>query len=146
MRAHYRQIRNLKILIASGWVGSAFAADPVLHLTLALPAELSPLALVSVAAFISAWGGASFSVQRWAKGENIDRWRQYLVRDVVCAQTAGFGMFFMSVYGGWPPPLAAIAVLVSSYGGSRIIDAAVTKLEMFIQRKAEQLTQEQPPK
>ena len=60
MRVPFKRIRQLKILLAAGWVGSAFAADPVLHLTLNLPSEISPVALVGVAAFISAWGGASF--------------------------------------------------------------------------------------
>lgn len=136
MRASHRLIVRLKVFIAAGWVGTAFAADPVLHLTLALPSELSPLALVGIAAFISAWGGASFSVQRWANGENADRWRQYLIRDIFCSQTAGFGMFFATVYWNAPPPLAAIAVLVSAYGGSRVIDTALNGLQGFIQRKA----------
>ena len=144
MRVPYKRIRQLKVLIAAGWVGTTFAADPVLHLTLSLPAELSPLALVGVAAFISAWGGASFSVQRWANGENADRWKQYLVRDVFCSQTAGFGMFFATVYWAAPPPLAAIAVLVSAYGGSRVIDAALNGLQNFIQRKAATALPDEP--
>ena len=135
MRVPYRRIQQLKVFIAAGWVGSAFAADPVMHLTLTLPGELSPLALVGVAAFISAWGGASFSVQRWANGENAERWKQFLLRDIFCSQTAGFGMFFAMVYWAAPPPLAAISVLVSAYGGSRVIDAALNGLQGFIQRK-----------
>lgn len=136
MRASFRVVRRLKLLVASWWALAVFAAEPTLQLTLQLPTNLSPWALVGVAAFLSAWGGASFTVQRWARGEENTRWKQFLVRDVFCAQTAGFGAFFACVYWKVDPPLAAIIVLVASYGGSRIIDKALSVFENAMEKKA----------
>ena len=144
MRTHIKLLGRLKLLIASGWTASVFAAEPTIQLVLKLPNDITPWALVAIAIFLAAWGGASFTVQRWARGEDNTRWKQYLVRDIFCAQTAGAISFLVCIWLKVDPPLAAIIVLIAGYGGSRVIDKYLNAFESAIDKKADALTGPKP--
>lgn len=130
-----KMIGYIKLLIVVGWVSSVAAAEPVMDISLALPKNLSPWVLILLAAGISFWGGATATVQRWAKAEDNGKWKVLFVRDVMCSQTAGFGAFFTCVHWTVAPPVAALVVLVSAYGGSVVIDASLNRLLKYIETK-----------
>lgn len=73
---------------------------------------------------LSLAGGAAASFTRYASGAPTEKWRLELARDFICSFLAGVLTLFGALHFQAPPFIAAIAVALSGWGGSRSLEWA----------------------
>ncbi len=86
--------------------------------------ETIPLVQWGYTIVLSLAGGAAASFTRYAGGASTDRWKLELGRDFFCSVLAGVLALFGALHFQVPPLLAAIAVALSGWGGSRSLEWA----------------------
>lgn len=72
--------------------------------------------------FMSLWGSLAALLQRFAKGQDLDRVKIIIARDVINATLASFLTFLICDYLNVAPALAAVAFTLSGYGGARFME------------------------
>lgn len=122
-----QMLRLFLVVVICGNAGWVLAADEVLTL------EKIPLVQYGYALLLSAWGGLAATLVRWGQGLENAKWWLVLVRDCVCSTLAGLLIFLLAKFINAPPTLSAVAVSVAGYGGSRVLEILLRRLEKKVE-------------
>jgi hypothetical protein len=68
------------------------------------------------------WGSLAAFLQKYAANELGDRWKQYLLRDVVNSNLASILVFWAAQHFQVPKAIEAICYTLGGYGGARTME------------------------
>jgi hypothetical protein len=111
----------LRVLWIGVWVCQvrlALAAGEI------LTPEMIPPIQYAFALAMALLGGSASTLQRYANGAPLERWKLEVARDAVCSTVAGLFCFLACKHWAVPPMLAAILVGISGYGGAKTLEWA----------------------
>lgn len=118
------------ILTAAAWV---LQARLVLAAQEILAPETIPVLQYVFALSLALLGGVASTLQRYAQGAPLDRWKLEVTRDIVCSILAGLVAFYGCKHWGVPSMLAAIFVMAAGWGGARFIEKAYRRAEKRVE-------------
>lgn len=132
---HRRRIaRVCALLLSFGW-GFASATVAVVQ---GIPDLVGlPWAQIVVGSAISGWGGATATLGRYLAAEYDGRpfrWRLEVVRDAAVSVTVGTGAYLAGAWYGLGPLSLGLVLLVSGYGGVRVLGTALERMLSLINR------------
>jgi hypothetical protein len=81
-----------------------------------------PLKTYLYVCWMGTWGSLAAFLQKYAANQLGDRWKAYLLRDVVNSNLAAILVFWCSNHFGVPKALEAIAYTLAGYGGARTME------------------------
>lgn len=122
-----RAVRALiVVLVLMGWASSSLALVAAPQLL----SDIPPLE-IALSGMIAMWGAAARTAQRTV---NQRRDPQFslgleLVRDLVVSSLLGLLVWSYGTSSGWDGLRMAIALGVAGYGGSAVLDVALTRLK-----------------
>lgn len=99
----------------------------------ALPPDLAglPWAQVAVGVLIAGWGGLTATLGRRltaAYEGRVFNMRAELARDGAVSVTVGSGGYLFGAWNGVDPMLLGVSLLLSGYGGARVLSAGADRL------------------
>jgi len=127
MRALFKGLCLAKLLWLLCTATLLYAADRA-----ALSPETVPFLKWLAALLLAFWGGITMLLQKFAKGDGNERWELMIVSGVASSLLAGVVMFMAGMHFEVPSMLNYIFVTIAGYGGSRTLDAFLSRLEKNI--------------
>lgn len=97
-----------------------------------------PWAQVGVGVVIAAWGGATATLGRYLAAAYEQRpflWRPEIVRDSAVSVSVGAGAYLVGWTWQLSPPMLGLVLLLSGYGGTRVLSVALERMLTTVSRK-----------
>ena len=108
------------------WAAAAYAMSRAASDTVVIELESIPMASLGLAVMLALIGGTASTFQRLASSDPLVRSVSVEVGSVITASiVAGLAAFFFCMWRGWPAPLTALVITLSSWGGKRVLDQAL---------------------
>lgn len=132
-------IRKQLTKLAWGWLLTFWTcAAAAAQVTFGTDLTSIPPAAVAVSVLLAVIGGAAYTAQKMANPDGaIVSVAREIISDVLTSTVVGLLVFFFASYLGWHPLLQAGVITLSGYGGSRVLEPALSALIAWFTRTAD---------